>query len=983
MNKTKDRLLFRNGFLLVLLMFGVALSILFFMRRNDQRIMAQNDSYLEGTTRQAVARIDEVIRNAQKSIVMAAYLYEQGMDAPEVDYTQFEELRVNTPFDGIEYIDRQGSSISASGNRTDLSKSECYLEGMKGNSGIDVSMGMDVIQGTGFSFYTPLHFDGKVIGVLRGILSEEHLQQIIQNEYFGVNARTYLCLSDSTILVSYTDEERSDSVLENLEEHNKLNEEARKAIRDAFAKRETYSYRYSGNKGEGNGIIMPMEQEGWVYLNTFPSTVSYEMSQNANNDALRLEIVIISLFAVYILVLLVSSIRQRKRLIRKNDDIVEVVQSLKQLFSRFAVVDLQQDTYEYIEDGIVPYIGVESRGKYSELLKILRGFYTDKEEGERVCTGMSPTEFRKHLSDEVPFIQFEYIRDYGETTWEKITAIQLSSKDGVATKVLLAVEDVTALKEEEKRRRKALINAYHAAEAANNAKSEFLSRMSHDIRTPMNAIIGMTAIAGTHLDDKERVLDCLSKITVSSRHLLALINDVLDMSKIESGKLKLSEEKFKLLELIDNLLDMVRPSIHERRHEFNVNIKDITHEEVIGDTLRIQQVFTNIMSNAVKYTPEGGRITLNISEKPSGQSKVGCYEFVFEDNGIGMPEEFLKRIFSPFERADDEQINIIQGTGLGMPITQNIVRMMNGDIRVESELGKGSRFTVTIFLKLQDTQENVIEELIGLPILVADDEEETCENICNMLHELGMDGSYVLSGSEAVDSVVEAHENKRDFFAVILDWQMPDMDGVATAKAIRAKVGPEVPIIILSAYDWSEIEAEANEVGVFTFISKPLFKSRLKTVFVDLVNKYHSKHKEVENPLLDFNKMHYAGKRVLLVEDNELNREIAVEILGMTGLMVEEAEDGKVALDMFADSEVGYYDMIFMDVQMPEMNGYEATSAIRALNRADAATVPIVAMTANAFAEDVQAAKSYGMNEHMAKPIDMNKLKHTLVKWLR
>ena len=303
MNKTKDRLLFRNGFLLVLLMFGVALSILFFMRRNDQRIMAQNDSYLEGTTRQAVARIDEVIRNAQKSIVMAAYLYEQGMDAPEVDYTQFEELRVNTPFDGIEYIDRQGSSISASGNRTDLSKSECYLEGMKGNSGIDVSMGMDVIQGTGFSFYTPLHFDGKVIGVLRGILSEEHLQQIIQNEYFGVNARTYLCLSDSTILVSYTDEERSDSVLENLEEHNKLNEEARKAIKDAFAKRETYSYRYSGNKGEGNGIIMPMEQEGWVYLNTFPSTVSYEMSQNANNDALRLEIVIISLFAVYILVL--------------------------------------------------------------------------------------------------------------------------------------------------------------------------------------------------------------------------------------------------------------------------------------------------------------------------------------------------------------------------------------------------------------------------------------------------------------------------------------------------------------------------------------------------------------------------------------------------------------------------------------------------------------------------------------------------------
>ena len=441
MNRTKDRLLFRNGFLLVLLMFGVALSILFFMRRNDQRIMAQNDSYLEDATRQAVGRIDEVIRNAKESIIMVAYLYEQGMDSEEVVYSQFSEMLKNTPFDAIEFVNTEGISMAADGTETDLSKSECYLEGMKGNSGIDVSMGLEKIQGTGFSFYAPLKYEDKIIGVLRGIFLEEHLQQIIKNTYFGIDARTYLCRSDSTILVSYTDEELTDTVLENLKIHNKLDKEQRLAIKEAFAKQETYSYRYSGDKGTGNGVIMSMEESDWMYVNTFPSSVSYQMTQRANNDALRLEIVIITLFAVYILVLFVSGFRQRRKLIRKNDDIVEVVQSLKQLFSRFAVVDLQQDSYEYIEDGIVPYIGVESKGKYSELLQILRDFYTDKEEAERICNNLSAEELQKHLSDKVPFVHYEYSMDYEEKAWEKITAIQLSSQNGKATRVVLAVED--------------------------------------------------------------------------------------------------------------------------------------------------------------------------------------------------------------------------------------------------------------------------------------------------------------------------------------------------------------------------------------------------------------------------------------------------------------------------------------------------------------------------------------------------------------
>jgi len=553
---------------------------------------------------------------------------------------------------------------------------------------------------------------------------------------------------------------------------------------------------------------------------------------------------------------------------------------------------------------------------------------------------------------------------------------------GHVTEYVLAMRGIDQEKKSEIKVKQALEDAYEAANRANAAKSNFLSNMSHDIRTPMNAIIGMTAIACAHIDDKERVKDCLEKITVSSKHLLGIINEVLDMSKIESGKLDLNMEDFDLAELVDNLIAMCKPQIEAMHHELIVDIKDIEHEFVTGDSQRIQQAFMNLMSNAIKYTPEGGKIRLSITEKPTNKINVGCYEFIFEDNGIGMSEEFQKHLFEPFSRALDSKVVIQQGTGLGMSITRNIVGMMNGDINVKSEPGKGTRFTVTIFLSLQDVNTNKIDsDLINLPVLVADDDIITCESSCDMLHELGMLGEWVLSGEEAVERVLSRHKQNNDYFAVILDWKMPGMDGIATTKAIRKAVGEEVPIIIISAFDWSDIELEARAAGANAFISKPMFKSRMVHTFKSLLDE-NDDTDTFNGTISKIMQEDFSGSRVLLVEDNELNAEIAGEILGMANITIEYAKDGREALNKMENAIDGYYDMVFMDIQMPVMNGYEATRAIRAINRNYLKKVPIIAMTANAFAEDVEAARDVGMNQHIAKPIDFNQLLQVLNTWL-
>ncbi len=527
-----------------------------------------------------------------------------------------------------------------------------------------------------------------------------------------------------------------------------------------------------------------------------------------------------------------------------------------------------------------------------------------------------------------------------------------------------------------------LKTALNSAKLANQAKTDFLSRMSHDIRTPMNAIIGMTAIAGAHMEDIDKVRDCLAKISSSSRHLLSIINDILDMSKIESGKMVINEESFRLSDLVTELLDMVAPMIKKHGHDIKVYIRDIEHENVIGDYTRIQQALLNILSNAVKYTPDNGKITLSVSEKKTKKTKTGCYEFVFKDTGIGMTDELIERIFEPFERGEDQRVSRIQGTGLGMPITKNIIQMMGGTIDVQSKLGEGSVFTVVLTLKLAESEESDTSELAGLPVLVADDDEICCESTCLLLSEIGMEGEWVLSGAEALEKIIDRHINDNDYFAVILDWKMPDMDGIETTRRIRSAVGGDIPIIIISAYDRSDIEDDAKLAGANAFIGKPVFKSRLASMFKGLVNPEASAAIKTGGGVELLKEQDYSSKRILLVEDNELNREIAAELIETTGAKAYEAGDGAEAVEMIKSSPENFYDMILMDIQMPNMNGYEASAAIRSLGSPYYENIPIIAMTANTFDEDVQAALNAGMNEHMSKPIDFGRFSDVMKRWL-
>lgn len=521
-----------------------------------------------------------------------------------------------------------------------------------------------------------------------------------------------------------------------------------------------------------------------------------------------------------------------------------------------------------------------------------------------------------------------------------------------------------------------LDQARREAAKANKAKSEFLSSMSHDIRTPMNGIVGMTAIAMANIDNTERVKDCLEKITLSSRHLLGLINDVLDMSKIESGKLSLNMSLLSLSKAMDSIVNIVQPQVKERQQHFDIFIQKIQTEEVYCDSVRLNQVLINLLSNALKFTPEGGVINVFLDQEgsPKGDNYVRCH-FRVKDNGVGMTEEFQKKIFDTFTREEKAQIDKIEGTGLGMAITKAIVDTMNGTIEVKSAPGKGSEFHIVLDLEKADTKE---ADMILPPwkMLVVDNNEDLCLSAVSSLKEIGIDAQWASDGKTAVEMVKKCHEENNDYEVVLLDWKMPGMDGLHTAREMRKHLGDKVPILIISAYDWSEIEQEAKEAGIQGFISKPLFKSNLFLGLSQHVLREADEKSEDEVHLQCF-----SGKHVLLSEDNDLNWEIAEELLSEAGFELERAENGQICVEMFEQSPVGFYDVILMDIRMPIMNGYDAAKTIRALDRKDA-NIPIIAMTADAFSDDIQHCLDCGMNEHVAKPIDVDRLSQILKKYI-
>ena len=530
--------------------------------------------------------------------------------------------------------------------------------------------------------------------------------------------------------------------------------------------------------------------------------------------------------------------------------------------------------------------------------------------------------------------------------------------------------------------RQALSDALVTAEHANRAKTTFLNNMSHDIRTPMNAIVGFTALAASHIDNREQVQDYLGKISVSSQHLLSLINDVLDMSRIESGKMTIEEAEVHLPDIVHDLRTIIQSNITSKQQELFIDTQDVRHEDIVTDKLRLNQVLLNILSNAIKFTPAGGMISFRVIEKPSPVADIANFEFRIKDNGIGMSEEFQKTIFEAFTREKTSTVSGIQGTGLGMAITKNIVDMMGGVITVNSEVGKGSEFVVQLPCRISGTSAKFepLPELSGLRALVADDDTDTCLSICSMLREIGMRPDWTNYGREAVVRAKEALDQADEFRVYIIDWLMPDLNGIEAVRRIRRVIGDDTPIIILTAYDWADIETEAKEAGVTAFCSKPLFMSELRSILAKpFMAARDSQPEKDETP----EKPDFTGKRVLLAEDNEMNQMIAEAILTETGLSVEIAGDGSEAVEKMKSASAGYYDVILMDIQMPRMDGYEAAKQIRALEDPQKAGIPIVAVTANAFEEDRKTAMEAGMNGHLAKPYDVPAIMETLKNLLK
>ena len=573
----------------------------------------------------------------------------------------------------------------------------------------------------------------------------------------------------------------------------------------------------------------------------------------------------------------------------------------------------------------------------------------------------------------------------GQNMYLQVNATCVDWQNGspVYLAIFIDITDVTELREMQKKlteQAEALKDALAVAEHANQAKTDFLSRMSHEIRTPMNAILGMTTIAAAYIDDQKRVEDCLEKIGYSSKHLMALINDVLDMSKISEGKVRIAQETFNLETVVESISSIIYPQADAKGLIFTVPLIDLSETVMIGDSLRLNQILLNLLSNALKFTPAGGTIRLEIRQLQRTEDRMRL-RFTVSDTGTGMSGKFLDRLFVPFEQENLGAAQTLGGTGLGMPITKNLVTLMGGTITVKSEVGKGTVFTVELDFQTPPDKDRVIpqkqHELESLKVLIADDDRDSCIHASLMLKKMGILSDWVLTGQECVNRIRESHQSGTDYDVCLADLKMPDIDGVEVARRVRAEVGPETTIIIITAYDWTNVEVRAREAGVDMFLTKPVFASTLYNALLSVTGI----DRAVRVPAEKNHRPELAGHHVLLAEDNDLNREIAVELLQMIGITVDWAENGRAALDKFL-SDGDTYDLILMDVQMPVMDGYQATAAIRSSGHERAGTIPIIAMTADAFHEDIVKAETAGMNGHLAKPIDPELLYETVAEYL-
>ena len=781
---------------------------------------------------------------------------------------------------------------------------------------------------------------------------------------FDGNAQSFIIHPDGRIVVDHSSESWGNvyNFFGVLREHSDMSEKEIFELSDKFKAGDTDAMLLNL---DGRNYYLVYEKsniQDWMFLGLVKADIV-----NASMDNLqRSTIILVSVVVFCIAAFLISLIIQKGRTnLRKKDTEILYRDELFQKLSMnvddvFLMLDAKTYQVDYVSQNVEKLLGITVEQIRKDIYILGKLHPEESEDSEKNYL----KEIKVHEQREWDFQCVH--QKTGEKRWFYIVA--MGSEVNGKKKYILVMSDRTS----DWKMNQALSEAVHAAETANRAKSTFLSNMSHDIRTPMNAIIGFTTLAVSNIDDRKRVRDYLGKILSSSNHLLSLINDILDMSRIESGKLHLEETEVSLSDVLHDLKTIISGQIHAKQLELYMDAMDVTNEDVYCDKTRLNQVLLNLLSNAVKFTPAGGTVSVRIRQCPGTVKGSELYEIRVKDNGIGMSQEFVQKIFSPFERERTSTVSRTQGTGLGMAITKNIVNMMGGTIEVQTEQGKGTEFIVRLPLRIQSEHQRIekIAELEGLKALVVDDDFNTCDSVTKMLVRVGMRSEWTLSGKEAVLRARQSVELGDAFHAYIIDWRLPDMNGIEVTRQIRS-LGDDTPIIILTAYDWSDIEVEARAAGVTAFCAKPLFMSDIRETLMTAIGQSQA---EPEDSVLPAAGSDFRGRCILLVEDNELNSEIALEILNEYGFLVDTAENGAEAVEKVKNSMPGNYDLVLMDVQMPVMNGYDATKQIRALDDPALAGITILAMTANAFDEDRKEALECGMDGFLSKPIVIEEL---------
>ena len=956
--------------LLVLLAVGLSVQYISFV---SQTIYQESTSHLEEVLHKSNNMLSEMVRKNMTYLHLYNGFLENTSDEAEIQ-TYIEAAQQNTGFADFYFLTYDGNYMTVTGETG-------YL-GLQTNLDEKLALNEDVVVNTALpgkpqmlAFICP-----ETQGSYRGFAYDaiaisyynDAVLRLLDNSAFQGNASNYVIYPDGRVVIdnSVNRTETIYNFIAMLRSSSDLSEEQVLALSDAFVQGSSGNLKVKLGDTSYYLVYEGTAVQSWTMVGLVPISIV-----NASLDKLwfhTVQIVTGIAAGLALLIILLVVRRSHATLRQKNTKLLYRDELFKKLSLNvddiFLMLDAETAKVDYVSPNVERLLGIPWREVQQDVRVLDKLHPKDSpERGKNRVEGLRSGQQREWD------VEYEHA-ETEERRW--FHNVAMGSEVEGRTKYIFVMSDRTA----DKQVNQALSDAVAAAETANRAKSTFLSNMSHDIRTPMNAIIGFTTLAISNLDDKERVKDYLAKTLASSNHLLSLINDVLDMSRIESGKIHLEEVEVNLSDVLHDLKTIVSGQIYAKQLELYMDAMDVTNEDVYCDKTRLNQILLNLLSNAIKFTPAGGTVSVRVRQLAGTVHGCGQYEFRIKDNGIGMSPEFAQKIFQPFERERTSTVSRIQGTGLGMAITKNIVDMMGGTIEVQTAQGKGSEFIICLPMRAQAEHRPVekITELEGLKALVVDDDFNTCDSVTKMLVKVGMRAEWTLSGKEAVLRARQSIEMSDVYHAYIIDWRLPDMNGIEVTRQIRS-LHDDTPIIILTAYDWSDIEVEAKAAGVTAFCSKPMFMSDLRET---LMNALGQKQTDAAQELLPEKDADFKDRHILLVEDNELNREIAQEILREYGFRVDTAENGAVAVEKVSTAAPGSYDLVLMDVQMPIMDGYTATRQIRALDDPALAGIPILAMTANAFDEDRRNALESGMSGFLSKPIVIGDLVQELHKIL-